>query len=55
MNCISHILNQIDYRDALPGPIELPPRPAQDDYQRPPKGQHIVIEDDFWEKAQVVS
>ena len=55
LNCISHILNRIDYSDALPGPIELPPRPAQDDYQRPPKGEHIVIEDRFWEKAQVIS
>ena len=53
LNCISHILDRIDYRDALPGPIDLPPRPAQADYRRPPKGEHIVINDRFWEKAQV--
>jgi polyphosphate kinase len=53
LNCIAHILDRIDYRDALPGPIELPPRPAQDDYQRPPKDQHRVLDDRFWERVAV--
>jgi polyphosphate kinase 2 len=54
LNCISHLLDRIDYQDALPGPIELPPRPAQDDdYQRPPKDQHRVLEPHFWEQANV--
>jgi polyphosphate kinase len=51
LNCISHILDRIDYRDALPGPIDLPPRPQQADYQRPPKDQHRVVEPRFWEHA----
>ena len=51
LNCIAHILDRIDYQDALPGPIELPPRPHQSDYQRPPKDQHRIIESRFWEHA----
>jgi polyphosphate kinase 2 len=51
LNCISHVLESIQYDDALPGPIKLPPRPPQEDYQRPPKGHHLVIDDAFWERA----
>ena len=50
LNCISHILDTVPYEDALPGVIDLPPRPPQEDYQRPPKGQHIVIDDGFWQQ-----
>jgi polyphosphate kinase len=54
LNCLTHILSSIDYREVLPAPIELPPRPAQDDdYQRPPKDQHKVLDADFWEHAIV--
>ena len=53
LNCISHVLSQIPYQDALPGPIELPPRPAQDKYKRPPKDQHEVIDARFWETLDV--
>jgi polyphosphate kinase 2 len=55
LNCITHILKSVPYEDALPGPIDLPPRPAQDDYERPPKAQHAVIDDRLWEKAKVVT
>jgi polyphosphate kinase 2 len=48
LNCISHVLEQIPYKNALPGPIDLPPRPEQDSYKRPPKDQHRVIDQDFW-------
>ena len=51
LNCLAHILDRIDYKDALPGALELPPRPPQIDYQRPPKDQHRIIERDFWERA----
>ena len=51
LNCISHLLEQIPYKDALPGPIDLPPRPKQDRYKRPPKDEHRVIEQDFWERG----
>jgi polyphosphate kinase 2 len=50
LNCISHILEQIPYKDALPGPIDLPARPKQERYKRPPKDQHRVVEPDFWER-----
>jgi polyphosphate kinase 2 len=53
LNCVSHILDQIPYQDALPGPIDLPARPAQDSYHRPPKDQHVVVADGFWERAPV--
>ena len=54
LNCISHILDRITYEDALPEPIELPERPPNTgDYQRPPKDQHLVVEDRFWERAEL--
>jgi len=53
LNCITHILDRIQYQDALPGAIDLPPRPAQADYQRPPKDQHHVLDQRFWEQAVV--
>jgi polyphosphate kinase 2 len=43
LNCIAHILDSIDYEDVLPGPIELAPRPAQEDYQRPPREANTEI------------
>ena len=51
LNCISHLLDHIPYQDALPGPIELPPRPPIEHYDRPPKDEHAVIDQDFWEHA----
>jgi polyphosphate kinase 2 len=50
LNCISHFLEQIPYKDALPDPIDLPPRPKQDRYKRPPKDEHQVIDAEFWEQ-----
>ena len=49
LNCVSHVLERIPYKDALPGPIDLPPRPKQDRYRRPPKDEHKVISQDFWD------
>jgi polyphosphate kinase 2 len=51
LNCITHILSRIPYQNALPEPIDLPPRPAQDSYKRPPKEEHAVIAADFWRAA----
>jgi polyphosphate kinase 2 len=46
LNCISHILSQIPYEDVIPPPIELPPRPPDDDdYERPPRDQHLIVPD----------
>jgi polyphosphate kinase 2 len=43
LNCISHLLDTIEYEDVLPDPIELPARPEQEDYRRPPRGSHTEI------------
>jgi polyphosphate kinase len=43
LNCISHILDTIKYEDVLPDPIELPTRPRQEDYRRPPRRAHTEI------------
>jgi polyphosphate kinase 2 (PPK2 family) len=43
LNCIAHVLDTIDYEDVLPGPIELPPRPPQEDYKRPPREANTEI------------
>jgi polyphosphate kinase len=43
LNCISHILDTIEYEDVPPDPIGLPARPKQEDYRRPPRGAHTEI------------
>ena len=43
LNCISHVLDSIDYEDVLPEPLELTPRPKQEDYERPPREANTVI------------
>jgi polyphosphate kinase 2 len=46
LNCIRHILSMIPYEEATPPPIELSPRPPADvNYVRPPRENHIVIPD----------
>ncbi|MGB7086091.1 MAG: polyphosphate kinase 2 [Phormidesmis sp.] len=45
LNCINHLLNQIEYEDLTPPPIKLPKRQANIDYERPPMDmQHFVPE-----------
>ena len=36
LNCISHLLDQIDYEDLTPDPIEFPKISKHSEYQRPP-------------------
>ena len=36
INCISHLLSQVPYKDLTPVKIELPPRQHEMDYERPP-------------------
>jgi polyphosphate kinase 2 (PPK2 family) len=36
LNCITHLLNQIDYEDVTLDPVELPPREERGEYERPP-------------------
>lgn len=36
LNCITHFLSMINYKDLTPTPVELPPRPCAGAYLRPP-------------------
>jgi polyphosphate kinase 2 len=51
LNCITHLLQQVPYEDALPPPLDLGPRPPQDAYTRPPKAEHYIVPGDFWQRA----
>jgi polyphosphate kinase 2 (PPK2 family) len=43
LNCISHLLSSIHYKDLTPKPIKLPPRQKAKGYKRPPEtDQHFV-------------
>jgi len=45
LNCISHILKMIPYKDTTPDQIVLPPRQVDKGYVRPPIAhQHFVPE-----------
>jgi hypothetical protein len=45
LNCISHLLSLIPYREIPRDVLTLPPRPPARGYKRPPKGeQHFVPE-----------
>ncbi|GAA4252979.1 polyphosphate kinase 2 [Azospirillum formosense] len=39
LNCISHLLQQIPYRDIAPVELDLPPRQSDDGYKRPKKSK----------------
>ena len=44
LNCISHLLSIIDYKDLTPTPPgELPPRPKGTDYVRPPLEEQTFV------------
>ena len=45
LNCIRHILGQIEYKDIMPGPIELPARKIDHTYIRPPRDEHAIVKD----------
>jgi hypothetical protein len=37
LNCIHHLLSLVPYQDVVEVPLELPPRPSEVDYKRPPR------------------
>ncbi|PIE25581.1 MAG: polyphosphate kinase 2 [Planctomycetota bacterium] len=45
LNCIRHLLSQIDYEDLTPEPIELPPRQENFGYVRPPMEDQTFVND----------
>lgn len=47
LNCISHLLSLIPYKDLTPDPIELPPRQQEWDYVRPPMSTQTFVPELF--------
>ncbi|MGI9451810.1 MAG: polyphosphate kinase 2 [Geminicoccaceae bacterium] len=47
LNCISHLLDQIPYKDLTPEPIKLPPRTEGSTYVRPPKEDQNLVPDHY--------
>jgi polyphosphate kinase 2 len=47
LNCIRHLLSCFDYRDVVPGPIELPPRVPETGYVRPPRDEQTYVPDAY--------
>ncbi|MCY4465316.1 MAG: polyphosphate kinase 2 [Chloroflexi bacterium] len=46
LNVMRDMLDAIPYQDVIPEPIDLPERPAQDDYHtRPPRDYHYIVKD----------
>ena len=43
LNCIHHLLAQMDYREIERMPVVLPPRERHDDYVRQPVPQEILV------------
>jgi polyphosphate kinase len=42
LNCIAHLLSQVDYEDLTPAPLELPPR-TEEAYVRPPIEEQTFV------------
>ena len=43
LNCLSHILSAVPYRDIMPEPMDLPPRKQQGNYERPDMGTQTFV------------
>lgn len=43
LNCINHLLTKIPYEDMTPPPLELPPRPPEEDYIRAPRNEQFFV------------
>ena len=43
LNCISHLLSLVPYKDLTPKPIELPPRQSNEAYVRPPLSDQTFV------------
>ena len=47
LNCLSHVLSKVPYVDMTPDPIELPRRPDQGDYKRPPINEQFFVPNNY--------
>jgi len=45
LNCIHHLLTVVPYEDVVEVPLELPPRPKESEYQRPPRDLFHYVPD----------
>ncbi|TVR18913.1 MAG: polyphosphate kinase 2 [Anaerolineaceae bacterium] len=53
LNTIRHLLDQIKYKDIVPGIIELPPRTPDDhDYKRPEQDAHFTVPDHYGDQMK---
>jgi hypothetical protein len=43
LNCMSHLLSLIEYKDLTPEPIKLPPRQKEKGYIRPPISDQTFV------------
>jgi len=43
LNCLRHVLSKVPWDDMTPPAIELPPRPEQGDYVRPPINEQFFV------------
>ena len=46
LNCISHLLSAVPYKDLTPDPVKLPPRQKPGSYERPPITHQTFVPDD---------
>jgi hypothetical protein len=47
LNCITHLLGQIEYEDLTPERIKLPKRQKDVAYVRPPEDTQTFVPDEF--------
>lgn len=47
LNCISHLLDSINYQDLTPKKSKLPKRNLEDDYLRPPIGNQNLVDQGY--------
>lgn len=43
LNCLRHVLSKVPYEDMTPPAIEMPVRPEQGDYKRPPFNEQFFV------------
>ena len=42
-----HVLSKVPYQDMTPPPIDIPPRPQQGDYKRPPFNEQFFVPNNY--------
>ena len=47
LNCLRHVLSKVPYEDMTPPPIDMPPRPEQGDYKRPPFNEQFFVPNNY--------